>query len=299
MHTQSSELRKLPFWAMLICILAYPVTALQKQPETFGYLFNQGVELYQAKNYDDAVRNLKKALKKKADSAEAKFYLSLAYRAKHQPDDALRFAKEAVALQPQYPDAHYVLAVLLFESFKAENSIFRNEKREKYNQAWQSLKTAINQGAKGASLYEFKGLLESEVQEFGAALESYKEAVGLSTPQHPELKKLQEKVEQLTRYLELTKLPKPEVDQRPKALSFPKPNYTEKARQEKIQGYVAVYAKVNEQGNVEECIPFLTLGAGLDEEAVQTVKNMKFKPAIKDNQPVVYWVRVEVGFNLR
>jgi TonB family protein len=295
----SSDLRNLPLITILIFILACPVTALQKQPETFEYFFNQGIELYRAKNYDDAVRYLKRALKKKADSAEAKFYLSMAYRGKHQPDDALRFAKEAVTLQPQYPDAHFVLAVLLYESFKAEDAIFKIEKREKFNQAWQSLQTAISQGSKAASLYEFKGLMECDEHKFEAALESYKEALRLSTPQHPERNKLQEKVEQITRYLEVKKLNPSVVDQRPRPLSFPRPDYTEKARQEKVQGHVAVYAKVDEQGKVAECFPILTLGFGLDEEAVQTVKSMKFKPAIKDNQAVVYWVMLEVEFRLR
>jgi len=33
-------------------------------------------------------------------------------------------------------------------------------------------------------------------------------------------------------------------------------------------------------------------------EAILAVRQLRFKPATKDNQPVAYWVMMEVEFNL-
>jgi TonB family protein len=41
-----------------------------------------------------------------------------------------------------------------------------------------------------------------------------------------------------------------------------------------------------------------TLGLGLDEKALEAVKNWRFEPALKDNKPVAVQINVEVTFRL-
>jgi TonB family protein len=41
-----------------------------------------------------------------------------------------------------------------------------------------------------------------------------------------------------------------------------------------------------------------TLGLGLDEKAIEAVKNWRFKPAMKDGKPVAVQISVEVEFHL-
>jgi periplasmic protein TonB len=41
-----------------------------------------------------------------------------------------------------------------------------------------------------------------------------------------------------------------------------------------------------------------TLGLGLDEKAIEAVKQWKFKPAMKDGNPVAVRISVEVNFHL-
>ncbi len=89
------------------------------------------------------------------------------------------------------------------------------------------------------------------------------------------------------------------VDSRPMALNRPRPNYTEEARKNKIQGVVRARALVGADGGVKQVRVISGLSDGLNEEAILAVKQMRFKPATKNGQPVPYWVVLEVEFNLR
>ena len=89
------------------------------------------------------------------------------------------------------------------------------------------------------------------------------------------------------------------VDQGPVALNRPRPNYTEQARKEKIQGIVLARALVGADGVVRQVVIRRSLPAGLDAEAIQAVNQMRFRPAMRNGQPVATWISLEVEFNLR
>lgn len=89
------------------------------------------------------------------------------------------------------------------------------------------------------------------------------------------------------------------VDLRPVALNRPRPNYTEEARQNKTQGTVRMRLQIGADGKVKEVKIVSGLPDGLNREAEKAAYKMTFKPAMKDNQPVPYWVMLEMGFNLR
>jgi periplasmic protein TonB len=89
------------------------------------------------------------------------------------------------------------------------------------------------------------------------------------------------------------------VDARPVPLNRPRPNYTEEARKNKIQGIVRVRALIGADGSVRQVRVTSGLSDGLNEEAILAVKQMRFKPATKNGQPVAYWVPLDVEFNLR
>ena len=90
-----------------------------------------------------------------------------------------------------------------------------------------------------------------------------------------------------------------QVDTQPIPLNHPRPNYTEEARHQKIEGIVRASALVNAEGRVERVRVIRGLSAGLSEEAIRAVSQMRFRPATKDGQPVAYWVTINVEFNLR
>jgi TonB family protein len=91
----------------------------------------------------------------------------------------------------------------------------------------------------------------------------------------------------------------PAVDSKPVLLNRVKPDYTEEARRDNVQGVVILRVIVDVRGNVESARVVQGLPDGLNEEAIIAAKKMKFKPAMKDGKPVRYPVRIEVVFNLR
>ena len=76
------------------------------------------------------------------------------------------------------------------------------------------------------------------------------------------------------------------------------PPYTGAARGQKIQGTVMLQIIVDSSGlpqNVEVIKP---LGYGLDQNAVETVRQYRFKPALKDGKPVAVYMTVAINFRL-
>jgi len=76
------------------------------------------------------------------------------------------------------------------------------------------------------------------------------------------------------------------------------PEYTEEARKAKYQGTVVLYAVVDTDGIVRQVRIVRSLGLGLDEKALEAVKQWKFRPGMKDGRPVPVAASIEVTFRL-
>jgi TonB family protein len=84
----------------------------------------------------------------------------------------------------------------------------------------------------------------------------------------------------------------------PKALFAPDPEYSEEARKAKYQGTVVLWLVVDASGHPQQIRVQRALGMGLDEKAIEAVKQWKFDPARKDGQAVPVMINVEVNFRL-
>lgn len=87
-------------------------------------------------------------------------------------------------------------------------------------------------------------------------------------------------------------------DQPPMATYAPVAPFSDEARRHKIQGIVIVSALVTVDGLPTDVRIEKSLGYGLDEKAVESVSQYRFKPAIKDGVPVTARITVEVNFRL-
>ena len=89
------------------------------------------------------------------------------------------------------------------------------------------------------------------------------------------------------------------VDTRAVPLNRPRPNYTEAARKNKIQGLIQARALVGADGTVKRVVIVRPLSDGLNEEAILAVYQMRFRAATRNGQSVASWITLEVEFNLR
>jgi TonB family protein len=90
----------------------------------------------------------------------------------------------------------------------------------------------------------------------------------------------------------------PPGDTPPRPVSFANPEYSAEARRKKIEGVVLVSALVNEEGNPIDLRVERSLGYGLDEKALDCFSQYRFKPAMRDGQPVAQRITIEVSFKL-
>ena len=84
----------------------------------------------------------------------------------------------------------------------------------------------------------------------------------------------------------------------PKALDTPDPEYSEEARKAKYQGTCVLWLIVGPDGKPRDIKVARALGMGLDQKAIEAVRNWKFEPAMKDGKPVAVQINVEVNFRL-
>jgi TonB family protein len=84
----------------------------------------------------------------------------------------------------------------------------------------------------------------------------------------------------------------------PKVVSRWEPIFPPAARNEALQGTVGLRAIVDSAGRVREIKVVHPVGKGLDESAIEAVKNWRFKPATKDGVAVPVEVYIEVDFHL-
>ncbi|MFI5178098.1 MAG: TonB family protein [Vicinamibacterales bacterium] len=78
-----------------------------------------------------------------------------------------------------------------------------------------------------------------------------------------------------------------------------RPGYTEEARRQAIEGDVVLEIVVRQDGSVGNVKVTRSLGAGLEQKAVEAVRQWRFGPARRQGAPVDVVVEVSVEFKLR
>jgi TonB family protein len=81
-------------------------------------------------------------------------------------------------------------------------------------------------------------------------------------------------------------------------LDKPRPQYTAEGRSLRLEGDVVLDLVFQADGTVQVNKVISGLGHGLDEAAVRSAQQIKFKPAKRDSQPVDFPARVRIEFRL-
>ena len=85
----------------------------------------------------------------------------------------------------------------------------------------------------------------------------------------------------------------------PRVVSKTDPNYTQEAKDARIQGTVVLSLVVNEDGKAEDIEVVRGIDPGLDLNAVDALGKWQFDPATKDGKPVAVQATIEVNFKLK
>jgi periplasmic protein TonB len=84
----------------------------------------------------------------------------------------------------------------------------------------------------------------------------------------------------------------------PQLINRVEPEFTNEARQARYQGVVEIQMIVDSSGNPENIEIVKHLGMGLDQKAIDAVRQYKFRPAMYQGHPVPVRLIVDVDFHL-
>jgi periplasmic protein TonB len=85
--------------------------------------------------------------------------------------------------------------------------------------------------------------------------------------------------------------------QKPIVVYTAEAEFSQQAREAKYSGIVSVYLWVDKDGKPSHIRVVRGAGMGLDEKAVEAVRQYRFKPATLDGQPVTVDMYVDVSFH--
>jgi TonB family protein len=83
----------------------------------------------------------------------------------------------------------------------------------------------------------------------------------------------------------------------PRPIYTPEPEFPEIASKENFQGIVVLNVIVDEGGKISRITLVRPQGMGMEEAAIAAVQKWRFKPALKNGQPVAVEMNIEVAFN--
>jgi TonB family protein len=86
----------------------------------------------------------------------------------------------------------------------------------------------------------------------------------------------------------------------PKCIECPDPTYSEQARSAKVSGIVVLSLIVTAEGYATNLQVKRALGYGLDEQAIEAVRNWRFEPVVgPEDKAVPVWADIEVNFRIK
>jgi TonB family protein len=268
--------------------------AVCRQQETAEQFVERVKKAIKNDEWGRAQSGIKHALALKPESAEANFIAAQVYWHEGARSMAIDSLLKAIETQPLFPEAHFLLAQCLKESDKLEKA------REEVN-------LAMSQGAPLFPAYRLLAELDLAKGDFDAAITSLETALRFAPDADAQdAAKLREQIEESREFAEkLKRFAVFEADQkapdvvRPFLLNSAQPRYTEEARALKVQGAVSMGILVAENGDVDSVLVLRGLGHGLDEQATEVARKLKFSPATRNSKPIPYWTKLSVEFNLR
>jgi len=243
------------------------------------------------RDWDRAKIGITHALSINPDSPAALFLAAQVYWHEGARSMAMESLIHTLKAQPTFPAAHIFFARCLKESGKLEK-------------AREEVSIAIDQGTSPFPAYRMLAEIDLEDNNFDTAISSLEAAIRFSQGSDAEdvaalLGQTRDFVERLKLFQVLhTGQSAPDI-MRPLQLNSVQPRYTEEARALKIQGTTSMRVLVSENGDVDSVLFLRGPGHGLNEQAMEVARNLKFSPATRNGMPIPYLLKLNVAFQLR
>jgi len=276
-------------WAPVVCVNAATFGTLpliQNQENIAALHITNAREAFLAKKYGKAKDEAKRAISLNKESPEAYLLLAMVYWREGKWDDSARYDKEALKYSPDYTDAHYLMGLLQLQN-------------RQFDEARKEAELVISKGKRAPNAYLLLAQADLARSKPEEALEPFQNALRLTPPDTDDAMRLTAKIEALQGWIESRADRMDPSFVHPKPLNAPMPSYTDEARAAKVRGTVQMVVLVNIEGKVISTLVLVGLGFGLDEEAVTAAQRLKFTPATKEGDPVAFWQRINVEFNLQ
>jgi TonB family protein len=94
----------------------------------------------------------------------------------------------------------------------------------------------------------------------------------------------------------IAEMQKAQTDRKARLVFRVDPEYTEDAREKKIEGTVVLTLTIDHEGLPQNIHVKKSLYPSLDQSAIEAARKMRFEPAMKDGQPVSMFISVEMNF---
>jgi len=300
--------------------------------------FENGVKFYKNGEYKAAAENFEKAVKANPKDEKALTFLALSLLKNGKLKDAEKALGKSLALNANQTDARKALAYVYLLRGKLDSAItqtkaliqsnlqdaevyyilgWANLRLGKNSEALENGQLAVDLNPNFAQAYLLRafGMMNSgfDKEEYAAKSARYGNAADnlgkyiMLSKNLPNQSFWRGQEETLRRfadfYAQREKEKTTENDETAnltplKITSKPRASYTDNARYNGISGTIRLLIGFGEDGKVKDILVLSSLGYGLDEQAINSARGIKFEPAKKDGKPI-YVVRVvEYSFSI-
>jgi TonB family protein len=252
--------------------------------DDYAYRGNATIQLAE-KKFDQALETARKAKELNPANYETDYLIACALIGLNRPYEARDAADSALTLKPDYENGLRVRIQAGYRLYAFKNGLIirsgtflDEDERKRLNEEKAELlrenvdsihRFLLQPNAPNRQFWQEQAV---QIGEFAEAIADYVKP-GESGPANPNF-------------------------QRPRVIKMDKPEYTEEARLNRVNGSVKMLVLVDEKGTVDKVLVVDGLPHGLTESAIKTVGTGKFKPALRDGVPVKSLAFMEVTYNI-
>lgn len=276
----------------------------QKESKNDFEVWNSlGLAYIENKEFKKARKALEKAVKLNPQSSDVRTNLAYAYLLTRKVNEAQSEISKAIQLNPQNVAAYYLRGTARLWEGRLDEALADAEKmigiNPKYEAAY-TLKSDTLTAVFGKKVGD-SSTGSAEIGYLQKAVEALEYCLKNCQPESA-LGRVRERLEAVNAFYRYFDRSQPEIAGENKTslkiLKKVPARYTDNARSSNISGDVRLYVLFAASGRISHIIVLKGLGYGLDEQAINAAREIKFEPATADGKPVSVVKQVSYTFTI-